>query len=146
MFSSICTYCTPCSLEHSPLALATDVTIMIAARSRTIITRASHCTRRSASSVTGDGPAERVGVVRRVKKDKKGIFAVAASSMAFILSAQSFSMRNERDDAIERAEAAEKALAEYKQQLDLPREKPVASAQHNSAPTGGTSAPKNTFV
>ena len=113
---------------------------MIAARACTRTLRGLHCTQRSASSVTGDGAGpERVGIVRRVKKDKRGMFAVAASTMAFILSAQSFSMRNERDEAIERAEAAEKALADYKQQIDLPREMPVVSAQPNSM--GSVSTP-----
>ena len=45
-------------------------------------------------------------VSERVKGDKQGLVGVAASTLAFILSAQSFRMRNERDEAIERAEAA----------------------------------------
>jgi hypothetical protein len=51
-------------------------------------------------------------VSERVKGDKQGLVGVAASTLAFILSAQSFRMRNERDEAIERAEAAEASLSD----------------------------------
>ena len=47
----------------------------------------------------------------RVKRDGKGMFGVAASTLAFILSAQSFRMRNERNEAIERLEALEATLS-----------------------------------
>ena len=60
----------------------------------------------------------RTTISDRVKRDSKGMFGVAASTLAFVLSAQSFRMRNERNEAIERAEAAEAALSKALGQLD----------------------------
>ena len=122
----------------------------IMATKRSLASLANFGARGLASSAA---PGGRPGVMARVKKDRRGLFAVGASTMAFVLSAQGYRMRNERDEAVARAEFAERALAEYKAQAGLSggETTAVGLASDAAAPTGslqggGDAASRPKFV